>query len=217
MMGKIDRHVEELSKTLISLFPKFGREEQQIDLILYRLLARGKPVSEEQVSKTLQISKEAVKNYLKRITWVQRNDANEIIGFRGLTLKSTSHRLEVDTKTLYTWCALDTLFIPQLLGKTARVESKCPVTGNKIRLIVNEGEVSQLDPTEAVVSLVTPDAVEAQENVIVSFCYFVHFFSTLRAGEVWTSKNRGKTLISVSDAYYVGKKMNEAQYSEVRS
>jgi hypothetical protein len=37
--------------------------------------------------------------------------------------------------TLYAWCAWDTLFIPELLGRTARVESSCLET-KKVRLSV---------------------------------------------------------------------------------
>ena len=215
MVEKISQRVEEISTTLQGIFPKFGREEQQIDLALYRLLARGKPVSEGQVAETLQIQNASVENYLKRITSVQRNDEGEIVGFRGLTVSSTSHRLEVEGKTLYTWCALDTLFIPQLLGKTTRVESTCPVTRSKIRLTVGNQGVSQLDPKGAVVSLVTPDAAKAQENVIGNFCHFVHFFSSPQAGEKWISKNPGKPLVSVAEAFYIGRRVNEALYDKV--
>ena len=39
-----------------------------------------------------------------------------------------SHRFEVAGRTLYTWCAWDSLFLPQILGQEAEVESTCPLT-----------------------------------------------------------------------------------------
>jgi len=60
-----------------------------------------------------------------------------VTGFWGLSLHETTHCLEVSGKTLYGWCAWDTLFIPELLGSTARIISICPVTGKEIQLTVS--------------------------------------------------------------------------------
>ena len=214
-MEQIKPHLEEVASAIVSLLPKLSKEEQQIDGVLYRLLAEGAAVSQEAIAETLKIESSVVNNYLKRLTWVQYNDAGAIVAFRGLTLKATSPRFEIDGKILYTWCAFDTLFIPEILDKTARVESTCPVTGNKIRLTAGKEGVSQLDPKEAVVSLVIPDAAKAQENVIGNFCHFVHFFSSPQAGEKWISKNPGTPLVSVAEAFYIGQRVNEALYDEV--
>jgi alkylmercury lyase len=59
-----------------------------------------------------------------------------MIGFRGLALPAMPHRLQVDGRTLHAWCAWDTLFLPQLIGKPAGVESTCPTTEQTIRLTV---------------------------------------------------------------------------------
>ena len=45
-----------------------------------------------------------------------------------LTLRPTPHGFNVDGKQLYTWCALDTLFFPAVIGRPARVESPCAAT-----------------------------------------------------------------------------------------
>jgi alkylmercury lyase len=39
------------------------------------------------------------------------------------------HRFEINGLTLWTWCAWDSLFIPEILAQTARVASRDPETG----------------------------------------------------------------------------------------
>ncbi len=36
----------------------------------------------------------------------------------GLAIAETKHRLEVDGRALYTWCAWDSLFLPEILQRT---------------------------------------------------------------------------------------------------
>lgn len=43
----------------------------------------------------------------------------------GLTLRPTPHRFTIDGRQLYTWCALDTLIFPAVLGQVATVEAPC--------------------------------------------------------------------------------------------
>ena len=89
-----------------------------------------------------------------------------------------SHR----QKTLYAWCAWDTLFMPELLGETMRVESQCPETQRNIYLTASPHGVSALDPPGMVMSLLTPEATRVRENVVA------HFVSTC------TSFTRAKPL-----------------------
>ena len=61
----------------------------------------------------------------------------------------------VDDQTLYTWCAWDSLFIPEILGHTARVESACPVTQARISLTVGPQRIIEAEPSGVVISMVT--------------------------------------------------------------
>jgi alkylmercury lyase len=58
-----------------------------------------------------------------------------LVGF-GLTLRPTPHRVELDGRTLYTWCVPDTLLLPVLLGRPVRVEARCFATGDPVRVEV---------------------------------------------------------------------------------
>src|SRR2546422_6561781 len=56
--------------------------------------------------------------------FVYPDDEGRVLGFGGLAAAPMHHRLEVDGRTLWTWCAWDSLFIPEILGKRARVDRK---------------------------------------------------------------------------------------------
>lgn len=45
--------------------------------------------------------------------------SGRIIGFLGLSLTETPHRLEVGDATLYAWCAWDALFLSRLIQDRA--------------------------------------------------------------------------------------------------
>src|SRR5712692_6908171 len=95
---------------------------------------------------------------LKRWPGVFYDGANRIVGYWGLALGKMTHRFEVNGQTLYTWCAWDSLFIPQILQSTARVESTCPVTGEKIRLTVAPDRIEKRAPRDVSMSFIVPDA-----------------------------------------------------------
>lgn len=46
-----------------------------------------------------------------------------MVAFQGPSVVEAPHRLRLDARTLYTWSAWDTLFLPELLGRPAEIES----------------------------------------------------------------------------------------------
>lgn len=136
-----------------------------------------------------------------------------MIGFWGLTITrlSPTHRLEVDGRNLFAWCAWDTLFLPGILAVTARVESVCPTTGEAITLVVSPEGVVETSHPSAMVSFLVPDqAFDA--DVIQSFCHFVHFFASEDAGQAWTAKHPGTFLLSLEDAFELGRLVNALNF-----
>lgn len=122
------------------------------------------------------------------------------------------HHFEVDGKGLYTWCAWDALFIPQLIGKTAQVQSRCAETGRPIRLRVTPEAVLDPSPAEAVLSFITPEAAKVQEDVVRHFCRYVHFFASPEAGRQWVSRHPDTFLLSVPEAFALGRLKNRIRF-----
>ena len=213
-MKKEKTDLQEIINSFPDEFIKLSTEEQKVSVQLYRLLAKGQPVPRERLATTLNFSNEVVNNILSQWSGVYY-DAGRIVGYWGLAIPPMSHRFKVNGQTLYTWCAWDSLFIPEIIKKTARVESNCPVTGNRIQLTVAPEGIKELDPANIVMSFITPRAAKIRENVILNFCHYVHFFSSAEAGSKWTSDNEGTLILSIDEAYYLGRKKNETQYKDV--
>ena len=129
------------------------------------------------------------------------DDAGRIVG-AGITLNPTPHRFEVDGQQLYTWCALDTLVFPAVLGKPATVSSPCHATGELVRVQVAPDGVTSVDPATAVVSLVAPDDCC---EVRSAFCNQVHFFSSREAALPWLAEHPGASVVPVAAAYRLGR------------
>lgn len=172
---------------------------------ILRLLARGRPVELAEIAEATGRPQHEVETLLKEVPDIE-TQAGRVTGF-GLTLAPTSHRFTVDGKTLYAWCALDTLMFPALLGVEAQVESPCHATGAPVRVHVTPDEVKGVSPADAVVSLVVPQPSRA--SVRAAFCCEVHFFSSSRAASDWLAARPDALLLSVRDAYEVGRRLGE--------
>lgn len=202
--------------SLLNVFPTefldLTVEEQRVSLQLYRLLAEGQPVSRKRLADALNLSIQDVETIVWRWPGVYDDDGGRIVGYWGLALPEMDHRFEVGGQRLYTWCAWDSLFIPQILQTTARVESRCPETGCTIQLTVGPEGVEYLDPADIVMSFVVPDESKLRQDVIQHFCHYVHFFHSKEAGERWISQHPGVVLLSIEDAFELGRKKNAIQY-----
>lgn len=208
--------LESLSSSFLELFPDWTQDARALAVQLFRRLAEGKPVSRDTLAAVARTPMEAVHDFLdNHCGFHYENDDAEVIGFGGLALSETPHRFEVDGRTLYTWCAWDSLFIPEIINVTARVESRCPVSGEKIELTVSSDGVKDVDPSSTVMSFLIPDKKTVDENVMAGFCHFVHFFSSEEAGRQWASEREGIFLLSLDEAHDVGRRLNAAFYGDL--
>ncbi len=207
--------LDQVTEEIVNAFPRLSAADQTLALRLYRLLAEGEPVSRERLAQTVNMPVAEVSRTLSNWPGVYDDENHNIIGFWGLTIKEMRHRLDVNGKTLYTWCAWDTLFIPELLNATADVTSTCAATGETIRLAISPTAAKDLEPSYVVVSFLIPDKTKFQENLTASFCHFVYFFRDREVGKQWVAKHAGTFLLSLEEAFTIGGKMNAAQYKDV--
>lgn len=176
------------------------KEFATLFIALLRQLAMGRPVSRERLASALGWSGARVATVLEQAPGTEYDDAGNIVGL-GLTLRETSHIFEVDGRTLYTWCALDTLMFPALTGKTARVISRCAATGKPITLTVAPEAVLHVEPAEAMVSLRTPGT---SPDIRCSFCCHVHFFASPSIANSWASTHQGIEVVAIESAFVLG-------------
>ena len=167
------------------------------------MLSRGNPVRVEEIAAAAgrpNADRAALAESLEA-AGIEFDAEDNVVG-AGLTLVPTQHRLEVEGRTLYTWCALDTLIFPILLGRPARVESTCTVTGSIVRLYGTPAGVGTLSLLEATVSLIAP---AASKQVRRAFCDYVHFFASADDAASWLAEHPDAVVIHAAEAFEVGK------------
>jgi alkylmercury lyase len=183
---------------------------QRLQLALFRLLAGGAPVEPERLAARAALSGCEIRALLGSWHGVHSDDDGRIVAFQGLSVVEAPHRLRIDGRKLYAWCAWDTLFLPELIGQAAEIESSCPTTGRLVSLRVGPQGPSELSPPEAVLSFIRPGA-SFGEDTTGSFCRFVHFFASAQAAEAWTRRNPGTFVISIEQGFEIGRRTNAAQ------
>lgn len=166
---------------------------------LYLLLAEGVPVSIEGLSAKSRQSPDDITNLLDHLPDIEFDGHGNIIG-AGLTLRPTPHRLTINNRTVYVWCALDALLFPIIVRQTVQVESTCAATGGPVKIKVTPRAVEHIKPTKTVVSIPVP---ENSANIRCSFCSYVNFFGSDEMASQWLSEHPGATALSVIDAYRV--------------
>ncbi len=205
--------LDQLASDLLDRLPVVTDEEQRLGVEIYRQLAEGQPVAPSRLAQALRLATSDVAELLERPSLKSLTYADEqghIIGFGGLSVQEMTHRFTVDGRTLYTWCAWDSLFIPGILGRKAEVESPAPGSGARIRLTVAPNEVQHVEPQSAVMSFLLPSAESFQADAVkamASFCHLIFFFPDSESAAAWTSSRPDTSVLSVADAFDLGRRM----------
>jgi alkylmercury lyase len=204
-----NRKIEELAAVLeSSLGASFNPQGYALYRELILLLAEGQPVSPERAASVLGPAREETLELLHQRPSTEWDGAGNIVG-AGLTLRPTPHRFKLRDCTLYTWCALDSLMFPGLVGQTVHVESPCASTDRPVRVTVMPEGMKHLEPPDAVVSLVAP---EASPDVRRVFCDYVNFFYSAEAATGWLAEHPGATTLPVAEAYQLGRRLTESVF-----
>jgi alkylmercury lyase len=175
---------------------------------LVRRLAQGLPIAPSEAATLLGWREADLETRLALLPLrVERDDKGCIVG-AGLTLRPTRHRFVIDGKRLYTWCALDALIFPILLGRTAQVTSPCASTGRIVSVTVSPEGILAADPPEAVVSVVPPE--RNSTDIRQSFCVHVNFFASAEAARTWSSEREDAAVMSLQEAFSLAHNMAQS-------
>ena len=207
--------LDDVTAATIGAFPKLSSAEQRISFVLYRLLAKGAPVTAQDIAREAGLEPSRISDLLRSWHGVCYDKTGAVIGYWGLTLAQTKHRLRVNEQNLHAWCAWDTLFIPPILDTDANIESACPVSEERISMKVTPRGMADVRPANTMLSFVTPQQAKVEENVILHFCHYVHFFAAPEYGARWVAEHPGTFLMTLEDAWELGRRKNAAQYPEI--
>lgn len=69
------------------------------------------------------------------------DEKGDVVGSHGLSLVPTQHRLNINGRNLFTWCAADAVGIPAALGADTKIFSKCFQCHEPLKIEMVNGEI----------------------------------------------------------------------------
>jgi len=211
-------NLEEVAQAVTAAAPELDAVGCRIFVQTLRLLARGEPVLPAEIARAAGVAPQRAEESLRSWPLVFWDDQDCIIGFWGLAIRplKPTHSMELDGRTVYGWCAWDTLFIPEILNTEIHVESTDPQNGEKVQLTVTPDEVKEVHPRETMVSFLFPVG-PVGADVVQSFCHFVHFFSSPESGQQWIADHPGTFLLTVEEGFELGRRTNQLRMMPMSS
>ena len=100
----------------------------------------------------------------------------------GFTQLPTATQGDLAGRHLFTWCGLDAVVFPLLIGEPAVVQTTCPTTGRAITLTVDPVQgITYSEPTAPVLSIVRPDG---RGSLRCSFCDHIRWYADADAANL---------------------------------
>ena len=207
----LDQLVGEIAETASRL----DETSQRIGVALIRRLAQGAPVAVGALAGDAGLPEAQVADRLDQMPGVFRDDDGRVVGYFGITVAEMGkHRLHLDGHTVSAWCAWDTLFLPDVIGRTVQVTSRTPDHDDPISLTVTPGGPREVTPPGTVVTFVPPKA-DFVNNTIASFCHYVHFFPSPESAAAWTAEHPGTFAVPLADAYELAEVLTQTVFGKV--
>lgn len=169
--------------------------------ILRVLAETGQPLAPMDIASRLQISLERLAVHLTHVPDTEFDHQGNIVGW-GITLVPTPHQFWVEGRSLFTWCAFDTVLFPPLLALEAQVQSTCATSGQPIRFHVGPEGIQKLTPVTSVLSLIRPAG--RIDCVRGTFCQQSLFFASKQIAGSWMTLHPEAELLSVAEAATLG-------------
>ena len=96
--------------------------------IMQAMAETGQPLAPVHLARRLQMRQEDLTAHLARVPNTEFDAQGNIVGW-GITLAPTQHQFRLRERSLFTWCAFDTVLFPPLLQVEAHVQSVCEASG----------------------------------------------------------------------------------------
>lgn len=172
----------------------------RLEILMYRTLAEGHPVSAERLAALANVPVELVTVLFEqgKALGGEWDTEGRLVG-NVLTLIPTQHHFRVNGKELYVWCSLDAMHLPGLLGRTAEVTSTDPISGEKIQLTIPPDEAPIYRPSGTVLSIVLSGG--NRNGPQSPLCRQMHFFASRETADTWVKKHPDATIMSVEEVY----------------
>jgi hypothetical protein len=154
-----------------------------------RLVQDGAPVPVQRLAADLGRGPEEVADRLRGHAaqgQIHLDDEGRVTGSAGLSVVPDRHRIELDGRTFWTWCAYDVMGIFGALEASGTAHSSSPSTGARFQIEFRQGRPV---PSEVVLFLPEGGAVDCCSNVYEQWCPNSNFFESHEVASAWASEH----------------------------
>jgi alkylmercury lyase len=199
---------DELIEAYREAYDAIPQEALELDLRVtirtMQALAKGKPVAPDQLAKIWEMPLEQVRSVLAGAVATGQAEVDSQGNLVGgvLSLIPTAHRISMDGKQLYAWCAYDAIYAPGVVGKTARIASQDPVTGDPIRMTITPAGVKDVRPEGSVVSIVGGNT-DMRGGPESPRCSQMLFFGSRESAIKWLRGRADVSILTVEEVFEI--------------
>ncbi len=179
-------------------FSELGLENRDYTIKVHKELLKGKPITKEKCLSILNLANAKSGNLLEKVA--EFDAEGNIVGFLGLSLMPTRHKVIIENKTFYTWCAIDAILFTEWLAVSADVYSNDPIDNTPIELKMNVDQLISSNPFPLFVSWVKSIHTCDIRN---SFCNHVLFFASDTTAKQWLKESPNGKIITLDDFFRV--------------
>lgn len=164
------------------------------------LVSKGEPVAIAALAAEANIPIHDIEQWLRQQPEVDWDDQGRLLGF-GLTQRPTKHRLVLDGRTLYTFCAADALIFPPMLGQAATVDSTCADSGEQIHVKVEPDAVVIAEPRQTMISHILGGISSC--DVRSTVCNHGLFYASVDSALHWQERHPNGVVLPVEEFFNI--------------
>lgn len=146
----------DLGRYLSGLSP----EEKSVRRAAFHAILDGKSPGPHEMARLTDMNIEDATAFIRdmaRRGLLTTDGSGAVTGSGGLSLAPTGHRLVMNGRELYTWCAVDAVGIPAALGLDAEIVSGCKGCGGAIGIRMEKGLIKSREPSGLLIWLADHD------------------------------------------------------------
>ena len=154
------------------------------------LLESGRPVDANDLAGFTGRDQDQIAQAVDRLDQagrIRRNGAGLLVGACGLSVVPDRHRIEIEDRTFWTWCAYDILGILGALKAAGRGLSHSPSTGHPIEVLFRNGRP---EPTNVVLFRPDDSVAASCTNIYEEWCPNSNLFEDETAAYRWRAERQ---------------------------
>ena len=169
----------------------------------FRLLAEGQPLPIAQLAAETGVEIDSLRELLVSVR-SEFDERGRLVDLFGMTLQQTPHRLEIESKVVFSCCALWAHVIPRLIDRTVGVHSTDPASKELVHLLISPDGIESVEPVDAMATMAAANERDIAADVCAAFCCQVKHFVSRENAQLFASGSSRRSVVTVDELHELG-------------